>query len=155
TLPLPVKQRNVGGSEMKTSLRTVAAFAVGAALTSAAVTAPDARAEVLALAADRPGTTFNSVAAGIAKVVDDAGGTKLLVRPYAGPAAWMPLLNKGEVQLGAVSASSAWQAFNGKGDVKTPLTNVRILRSGQGSLMLGFIAAAKSDIRKIEDLRGK
>jgi hypothetical protein len=139
---------------MKTSLRTLATLAVGAALTSIVVSAP-ARAEVLAIAADKPGTTFNSMAAGIAKVVDDTGGTKLLVRPYAGPAAWMPLLDKGEVQLGTVSASSAWQSFNGKGDIKNPLANFRILRSGQGSLMLGFIAPAKSDIRAIKDLRGK
>ena len=140
---------------MKTSLRTLTMIAVGAALAGSTMAAHDARAEVLAFAADRPGTTFNAMASGMAKIVDESGSVNLLVRPYAGPAAWAPLLNNGEVKLGAISAISTWQAFNGKGDIKTPLKNFRILRSGEGSLMLGFIAPAKSDIRTIKDLRGK
>jgi uncharacterized protein len=140
---------------MKIGLGTIATLAIGAALAATVLPARDARAEVLAFAADRPGTTFNAMAAGMAKVVDDAGGPKLLVRPYAGPAAWAPLLNSGEVKLGAISAISTWQAFNGKGEIKTPLPNFRILRSGEGSLMLGFIAPAKSDIHSVNDLRGK
>ncbi|MGE5146041.1 MAG: TAXI family TRAP transporter solute-binding subunit [Candidatus Eiseniibacteriota bacterium] len=140
---------------MKMSLRTLALTAVGATLALAALPASEARAEVLALAADRPGTTFNAMAAGIAKVVDESGAANLLVRPYAGPAAWAPLLDKGEVKLGAISAISTWQAFNGKGEIKTPLKNIRILRSGEGSLMLGFIAGAKSDIKELKDVRGK
>lgn len=140
---------------MKTNLRSVLSIAVGATLAIAAHGARHAHAEVLAFAADRPGTTFNSIAAGMAKTIDDAGGPKLLVRPFAGPAAWAPLLDSGEVKLGAISAISTWQAFNGKGEIKTPLRNFRILRSGEGSLMLGFIAAAKSDIRTVKDLRGK
>ena len=140
---------------MKISLKILALTAIGATLALAAAPAPDARAEVLALAADKPGTTFNAMASGIAKVVDESGAANLLVRPYAGPAAWAPLLDKGEVKLGAISAISTWQAFNGKGEIKTPLKNIRILRSGEGSLMLGFIAGAKSDIRELKDLRGK
>src|SRR3546814_9276575 len=76
-------------------------------------------------------------------------------RSYGGPAAWMPLLDSGEVQLGAVSANSAWQAFNGADNVKVALKNFRILRSGQGSLMLGLVVAEDSDIDQLEDLRGK
>src|SRR3546814_19265290 len=67
----------------------------------------------------------------------------------------MPLLDSGEVQLGAVSANSAWQACNGADNVKVALKNFRILRSGQGSLMLGLVVAADSDIDQLEDLRGK
>ena len=140
---------------MKNSHRILATVAAGAAVAAVTLSAGAARAEVLAFAADKPGTTFNAMASGMAKVVDEAGGPKLLVRPYAGPAAWAPLLDKGEVKLGAISAISTWQAFNGKGDIKTPLKNFRILRSGEGSLMLGFIAGAKSDIHTIKDLRGK
>lgn len=140
---------------MKLSHRTLAVTAVGAALAMSLLSAPQARAEVLALAADKPGTTFNAIASGFAKVVDESGAANLLVRPYAGPAAWAPLLDKGEVKLGAISAISTWQAFNGKGEMKTPLKNIRILRSGEGSLMLGFIAPAKSDIKTVKDLRGK
>jgi len=126
----------------------------GAALAAAAL-AGDAQAQALALATDRPGTTFNAIGTGMAKAMTAGSKMNIVVRPYAGPATWMPLLDSGEVRLGVASANSVWQAYHGKGEVKKPLRNFRILRSGSGSLMLGFIVPAKSDIRTLKDLKGK
>ena len=117
--------------------------------------AAGAGAQSLALATDRPGTMMNAVGSGVAKVVSAPGRLNVAVRPYAGPTAWMPLLDGGEVQLGVLSSNSAWQAFNGAGEVKQPMRNMRLLRSGTGSLFLGFIVAAKSPIRTVQDLKGR
>src|SRR3546814_20253984 len=114
-----------------------------------------AQAEVLSLAVDAPGSTFNSIGTGVAKVINDAGEMNVIARSYGGPAAWMPLLNSGEVQLGAVSANSAWQAFNGTDNVKEALKDFRVLRSGAGSLMLGMVVAAASGLTQLADTRAR
>jgi TRAP transporter TAXI family solute receptor len=115
----------------------------------------DVRAQALAIGSDGAGTTHNAIASGLAKVASQYSGVNIVVRPFAGPAAWMPLLNSGEIQLGAGSANSLYDAFNGKGSMKTPLKNMRILRAGGGVVMVGFIVPAKSDVTALRGLRGK
>lgn len=132
---------------------TSAALAFTASLT--AFSASPARADVLAMAADKPGTTFNAIASGAAKIISENSDHNVVVRAYAGPAAWLPVMEQGEVHLGAVSANSAWQAFTGKGNVPEPAKNFRILRAGSGSLFLGFVVRADSDIESVSDLEGK
>jgi len=109
----------------------------------------------LTIATDRIGTTFNAIGSGMAKVVSQFSPLTIIVRPFSGPDAWLPALNQGELHLGAVSAFSSWQAYHAKAEYKEPLPNLRLLRSGEGSLMLGFVVPAKSGIRSVKDLKGK
>ena len=109
----------------------------------------------LTIATDRIGTTFNAMGSGMAKVVSQFSPMTIIVRPFSGPDAWLPALNQGELNLGAVSAFSSWQAYQAKAEYKEPLPNLRLLRSGEGSLMLGFVVPAKSNLRSVKDLKGK
>jgi TRAP transporter TAXI family solute receptor len=127
------------------------AFALG--LVSPAVS--PAHAQTLALAADRPGTTFNTVGSAIATVASKHAGLNVIVRPYAGPAAWAPVVNSGEVALGVMSANSAYQAFTGDNEQKTAFHNLRLVRAGGASLMLGFLVRANGPIKSYADLKGK
>jgi TRAP transporter TAXI family solute receptor len=130
-----------------------AALALTASM--AAYSVSPAYADVLAMAADKPGTTFNAIASGAAKIMSENSDHNIVVRAYAGPAAWLPVMEQGEVHLGAVSANSAWQAFTGEGNVPEPAKDFRILRSGSGSLFLGFVVRADTDIQSVSDLKGK
>jgi uncharacterized protein len=114
-----------------------------------------ARAQTLALAADRPGTTFNTVASAVATVASKHAGLNVIVRPYAGPAAWAPIVNSGEVALGVMSANSAYQAFTGDNEQKIAFHNLRLVRAGGASLMLGFLVRADGPIKSYADLKGK
>jgi len=121
---------------------------------SASSTAAAARSS-LSMATDRIGTTFNALGSGFAKVVSQRSKITVLVRPFAGPDAWLPALDSGEMDLGALSAFSAWQANNAVGPYKAPLENIRLLRSGQGALKVGLCVTQKSGIKSIEELKGK
>lgn len=119
-----------------------------------AVATSGAMAQTIAMATDQQGTTFNTVGTGIATVVSANSKIRVIVRPFAGPAAWVPLVNKGEAALGVMSASSAYQAFTGKNEAKTGYRNLRLIRSGSASLQLGFAVRADGPVRSFEDLRG-
>ncbi|MBO0764505.1 MAG: TAXI family TRAP transporter solute-binding subunit [Hyphomicrobiaceae bacterium] len=116
---------------------------------------PPARAQAVALAADRPGTTFNTVGSAIATVAGKHAGLNVIVRPYAGPAAWAPIVDSGEVALGVMSANSAYQAFTGDNEQKTAFHNLRLVRAGGASLMLGFLVRNNGPIKTYADLKGK
>jgi TRAP transporter TAXI family solute receptor len=131
------------------------ALAWGAALALGLGNAPPASAQTVALAADRPGTTFNTIGSAVATVAGKHAGLNIIVRPYAGPAAWAPVVNAGEVALGVMSANSAYQAFTGDNEQKTAFHNLRLVRAGGASLMLGFLVRDGGPIKSFADLKGK
>lgn len=114
-----------------------------------------ASAQTLSMGTDRAGTTFNVIGTGIAKVVGDHSDVRISVRPFAGPDAYLPMLDSGEMNLAAVSAFSVWESYNGVGVQGDTLKNLRILRSGAGSLYVGLIARADSGIHTVAELKGK
>ncbi|PCI04111.1 MAG: hypothetical protein COB78_07185 [Hyphomicrobiales bacterium] len=119
------------------------------------LTAGIASAQTVALATDKQGTTFNTVGSGIAKVVSANSDLNVIIRPYAGPAAWAPIVDTGEVPFGMMSANSGFRAFSGKNEAKKAYHGLRIIRAGGASLMLGFAVRADSDIHTLADLKGK
>jgi TRAP transporter TAXI family solute receptor len=131
------------------------ALACGLALAHLPAAVSPALAQTVALAADRPGTTFNTIASAVATVARKHAGLNVIVRPYAGPAAWAPVVNSGEVPLGVMSANSAYQAFTGDNEQKTAFHNLRLVRAGGASLMLGFLVRANGPIKSYADLKGK
>ena len=131
-----------------------AAF-LAAALVLFAAGPSSAGAQSLAMATDRAGTTFNAIGAGVAKIVSQHAGINVSVRPFAGPDAWLPSLVRNELQLGAVSAFSAWEFYAEKGGAKSPARNIRLLQAGGGSLYVGYIVPARSEIHSVKDLKGR
>ncbi|HEY6027332.1 MAG TPA: TAXI family TRAP transporter solute-binding subunit [Pseudolabrys sp.] len=136
---------------MKRTSMTI--FGAAVALTVAA--AAPASAQTLALAADTPGSTFYTIGSGVAAVANKYSGLRIIVRPYSGPAIWAPVVNTGEVPIGVMSASSAYQAFSGDNEQKTAYRNLRLVRAGSASLMLGFLVRKDGPIKTYADLKGK
>lgn len=101
------------------------------------------------------GASYNVTGAGIAKVVSENTPVKITVKPFAGPNAWMPLLNSGELDLGVISAPDAGWAFNGVSGFKEPNKNVRTLVYGNYLTLPGFTIRQDANISKVADLKGK
>jgi uncharacterized protein len=102
------------------------------------------------------GASYHSVGSGLAKVITEHSPIKVVVKPFAGPNAWMPLLNKGDIQLGVLSGmDTAWAYRSGPGFPKAN-PNLRLLTRGnpiQG--ILGIVVKSGSEIKTIADLKGK
>ena len=128
------------------------ALAIAAA---ACAFAAGAEAQTLTMATDKVGTTFNAVGAGIAKTITEASKARVIVKPFAGPDAYLPGLQNGEFDLATLSSSSAYVSYQGQNRSKRKYQAMRILRAGEGGVRLTFIVPAKSNIHSIEDLKGK
>lgn len=100
------------------------------------------------------GSSYNSVANGFASVVSQNSNIRLSVSPYAGPAAWPPLVNSGEVDFGTASGPESTWAFNGEHGFE-PAPNLRLLVRGNYVQVVGAVVRQDSDIEKIRDLAGK
>jgi TRAP transporter TAXI family solute receptor len=107
------------------------------------------------MATDKVGSTFNAIGAGLAKIVTEGGKDRVVVKAFAGPDAYLGALQQGEVDLAALSASTAWTSYHGKNRAKRRYDKLRILRSADGGVRLTFLVAEKSGIRSVKDLKGR
>lgn len=114
-----------------------------------------AAAQTMVIATDRQGSLMNRVGTAMAKTITDHSKLRAVVRPFAGPDAFMAALNSGELKVAVLTASSTYTEFNGLTKSKKPRKNIRILRSGPNVLRLGFIVHADSDIKSIAELKGR
>lgn len=127
-------------------------FALGVA---AAFAAGSISAQTVTLATDAAGTTYNAVGSGMAKMITEGSKLRVIVRPFGGPDAYLDQLNNNELNFAALSGSTAYLSYNGKNRAKKAYKNLRLVRSGEGGLKVGFIALKDSGITKVTDLRGK
>ena len=115
------------------------------------------------------GTTHHGVATALSKVASEHSKMMVVVSPGTGPAAWVPLMNKtGKPEFGSAHILDAWWAWTGKISPKplkgNPLgtrpfykggnPNLRILMAGP-RMSTGFMVRADSDIKTMQDLKGK
>ncbi|MCL5959639.1 MAG: TAXI family TRAP transporter solute-binding subunit [Chloroflexi bacterium] len=116
---------------------------------------PKALPGTIAIGTHPAGTGYNATGAGIAKVASDHSPIKVIVKPFAGPNAWMPMLTSGELELGVINAIDAGWAYLGGPGYDRPNKNLRTVLRGH---LLGnpvLIVRADSAIKNIKDLRGK
>ncbi|MBI2359917.1 MAG: TAXI family TRAP transporter solute-binding subunit [Deltaproteobacteria bacterium] len=100
------------------------------------------------------GSGFNADGTGIAKLVSENSPMTMIVRPHPGPPAWLPAMNKGEIEFGILISSDAAAARKGVAIYKAAFPNVRLVLVG-APLFSGFWAPAGSPMRTVADLRGK
>jgi uncharacterized protein len=79
----------------------------------------------------------------------------VIVRPFGGPDAYMDALNKGEIKLATLTASSVFIEVKGQNKTKRRHQNLRLLRCGPNVIRLGFIVRKDSDIKEVAQLKGK
>ncbi|MBI3067269.1 MAG: TAXI family TRAP transporter solute-binding subunit [Deltaproteobacteria bacterium] len=108
-----------------------------------------------------PGSVFYALASGLAKVVSGTTPIQVVVQPYTGTTAFLPLVNSGEMDFGVNNAVDLALSYLGPARLKiggrnpSPDTpNIRLVMRG-APLMVGALVRKDSPIKTIHDIRGK
>ena len=99
------------------------------------------------------GSLFYRAGAAVAKVLSSQLPVPSRVQPFAGTSVALPLVDKGEVELGVNNTNDSRMAYRGMEPFQ-PTPNLRVL-TVLFTLRVAFFVPANSDIRSVEDLRGK
>jgi uncharacterized protein len=128
------------GSAVRTAF---AAFAV-LTLSSAAVSA-----QVIGVATMQPGSLNHTTGTAIAKVAKEKAGINALVQPTAGESVLIPIVGRGEAEIGIANALEVIQATENK-----RLPNLRLIGAIH-PLYTAYFVRKDSPMRTIADLKGK
>ncbi|MGY6535221.1 MAG: TAXI family TRAP transporter solute-binding subunit [Pararhodobacter sp.] len=111
--------------------------------------------------ASQAGTLQHSMAAGLARVATDFSDTTLVVQPFGGATAILPLLNDGELDFGVAPSVDFGLSYMGPErlqiDGRNPYpdgSGLRLVMAGS-PLVATLIVRADSDIRSANDLAGR
>jgi TRAP transporter TAXI family solute receptor len=94
-----------------------------------------------------------TTASAVAKVMKDKGGLNVLVQPTAGDTVIIPMVSRGEAEIGIANAVELHRAFEGK-DPGGKMTNLRIIATAH-PLKSAFWVRKDSPMHSIADLKGK
>ncbi|HLR70502.1 MAG TPA: TAXI family TRAP transporter solute-binding subunit [Pseudogracilibacillus sp.] len=109
----------------------------------------------VSLATYPPGLAFNSAASGVATVVSEQSDLKMNIRTFTSPDAWLPMLDKGEVDLGFTDSTSQWHYKGTAMAADEPMSNLRTIVTGNRIINVGFVAREDSDVNSLADLKGR
>src|SRR5689334_5123260 len=125
---------------------------LGAALAAAisSLGGHGALAQTYGLATMQPGTLANTVASAIAKTLKEKGGLNTLVQATAGESVLIPMVAKGEIDLGMANMLEVVEGIQ-TGKLQNDL---RVIGSIY-VLRMGFFARKDSGIVNMADVRGK
>jgi TRAP transporter TAXI family solute receptor len=119
-----------------------------AALAILSATAGAATAQTYGFATLQPATLNHTTASSIAKVLKEKAGLNVLVQPTAGDAVIIPMVGRGEAEIGITNIMEPQDGFSrGLKDLRL-ITAVHALRTP-------FFVRKDSNMRTIADLRGK
>ena len=121
---------------------------VGAVVMLAAAGA--AQAQTYGLATMQPGTLAHTAASAIAKVLKEKGGLNTLVQPTAGETVLIPMVARGEIDLGIANMLEVLDGVE-TGRLQNDL---RVIGSIY-TLRIGFFSRKDSGITSVADLKGK
>jgi hypothetical protein len=113
-----------------------------------ALTGGIASAQTYGFATLQPGTLNHTTASAVAKVLKEKGGLNVLVQPSAGDQVIVPMVARGEVDVGISNSMEVHQAFS-KGD-----KDLRIIAAAH-ALRVGFFVRKDSGMKTVADLKGK
>jgi uncharacterized protein len=122
-------------------------------LTALALCGPPAGAQTYGFATLPPGTLNHTTASAIAKVLKEKGGMNMLVQPTAGDNVIIPMVNRGEAEIGIANAPELHNAFEGAA-AGGKQTDIRIVATAH-PLRSAFWVRKDAPMKTIADLRGK
>jgi hypothetical protein len=108
----------------------------------------NASAQTYGFATLPPGTLNHTTAAAIAKVLKEKGGMNVLVQPSAGDNVIVPMVGRGEAEIGITNVMEAHDGFDGAQKDLRLITAVHALRTP-------FFVRKDSNMHTIADLKGK
>ena len=127
----------------------VGSFAVTVGLSVAA--------SVLSIGSPPVGQSYQVCATGIAATLTKHTKMKVVNKPMSGAGEYLPLVNKGEIEVSMTNGNEVYWGFIGDRRIsEQPLKNLRLIRHGNWLTgVAGIIVRGDSGIEKIGDLRGK
>lgn len=132
------------------SIRLSRALIAGAALALLGFANGPAAAQTYGLATMQPGTLAHTAASAIAKVLKEKGGLNTLVQATAGESVLIPMVARGEIDLGIANMLEVVDGIE-TGRLQNDL---RIIGSIY-TLRIGFFSRKDSGITSVADLKGK
>jgi TRAP transporter TAXI family solute receptor len=142
TLGLPF----AASSFLLNSVRRVSLLA--AAVAVGALAPVTASAQTYGFATLPPGTLNHTTASAVAKVLKEKGGLNVLVQPTAGDQVIVPMVDRGEAEIGISNSMEVHEGL-AKGQ-----KNLRIIAAAH-ALRVGFFVRKDSGIQTLADLKGK
>jgi TRAP transporter TAXI family solute receptor len=121
---------------------------LGAILAVALASIGNASAQTYGFATLPPGSLNHTTASAVAKVVKEKGGINMLVQPTAGESVLVPMVARGEIEIGNTNVMEAQSA------IEAGLKDLRILTAIH-TLRTPFFVRKDSTMRTIADLKGK
>jgi TRAP transporter TAXI family solute receptor len=112
-----------------------------------------AAAQTLGLATMQPGTLNHTTGSAIAKVLKEKAGINALVQPTAGEAVLIPLVGRGEAELGIANILEVFNATKGAGQTGQQ-PNLRLIGTIH-ALRVAFWVRKDAPMKTIADLKGK
>jgi TRAP transporter TAXI family solute receptor len=107
-----------------------------------------AAAQTYGFATLQPGTLNHTTASAVAKVLKEKAGLNVLVQPTAGDQVIVPMVARGEVEIGI---SNAMEVHDG---LARGFKDLRIIAAVH-ALRVGFFVRKDSGIKSVADLKGK
>jgi uncharacterized protein len=110
--------------------------------------APSANAQTYGFATLPPGTLNHTTASAVSKVLKEKAGLNVLVQPTAGDQVIIPMVGRGEAEIGITNIMEAQDGFDGA------QKDLRIIVAAH-ALRTPFFVRKDSGMRTIADLKGK
>ncbi len=101
------------------------------------------------------GSTGYIVGTGVAKVVSEFSPIKVIAQPTAGPNAFVPLMDSGELQLGLQTGNDVGWAYTGGTGYDKAYKSIRVLVRGHDIPTIPLVVRVDSGIKSTKDLLGK
>jgi uncharacterized protein len=120
----------------------------GALILAMTASATTASAQTYGFATLQPGTLNHTTASAIAKVLKEKAGLNVLVQPTAGDQVIVPMVARGEAEIGI---SNAMEVHDG---LTKGFKDLRIIAAVH-ALRVGFFVRKDGEIRTVGDLKGK
>jgi uncharacterized protein len=130
----------------RATARALAGALIGCAALGAAVGA--AGAQTYGFATLQPGTLNHTTASAVAKVLKEKAGLNVLVQPTAGDQVIVPMVDRGEAEIGI---SNAMEVHDG---LAKGFKELRIIAAAH-ALRVGFFVRKDGGIRTVAELKGK
>lgn len=103
------------------------------------------------------GCFFNVIGNAVGKAVQNESSLKSKVIPLSGPGAWMPMMRRGEIDLGVCNSQDAHWGYLGKNIYKKLSEKgfqIRLILTGTYN-DVSVVTSQKTNIKSLKDLKGK
>ncbi|MBL6958444.1 MAG: TAXI family TRAP transporter solute-binding subunit [Rhodospirillales bacterium] len=136
-------------------MRKIKTLLAVSAIAAVSFITTQASAQVVGIATGQQGSLGYKTGQAVAKVANLKAKITARAQPMAGTSAYIPMINKGEVEFGFCNAVEAEYALNGTGNWKGKANpNLRIVGT-MFPLRTGLMVVADSGVKTIKDLQAK